>query len=121
MSTSAIRAKLVADSPVSAIAGAKIYAITSPQGTAGPHVIIQQISSDPAGVHVGASGIALRQYQVACFASTYEVTAALRDAVIAALDGVALSTGEVPSLDDERDFDFDDGANLYRADADFTV
>ncbi len=121
MSTALIRTKLLADSPVAAIAGVKVYAITSPQGTAGAQVIIQQISSDPAVVHVGASGISLRMYQIACFAPTYEAATALRDAVIAALDGVALSNGEVPSIEDERDFDFDDGANLYRADADFTV
>jgi len=121
MSTSLLRAALVADSGVTAIAGTNIFAITAPQGIASPHAIIQQVSADPARQHTGSSGIALRSFQVACFGSTFELTISLRNAVIAALDGVELSSGESASVDDERDFDFDDGANLYRADADFTV
>lgn len=122
MSTAAaIRTALTANAGVTALCGTRIYAITAPDGVTSAHVIYQQISSDPAAVHVGASGISHRLYQFACFAGTYEGTAALRDAVIAALDGVELSNGETPSLQDERDFDFDDGVNLYRADADFTA
>lgn len=122
MSTSAaIHAALLVNATVSALCGTRIYPITAGDGIASPHVIFQQIGSDPAAVHTGASGLAHRSFQFACFAGTYEGAIALRDAVIAALDGVALSNGEIPSVQDERDFDKEDGVNLYRADCDFLV
>jgi hypothetical protein len=119
--SSAVRAKLIGTAGVTALCGTRVYAITAPDGATDAHVIMQQIGSDPASVHSGASGISHRMFQFACFAGSYEAATALRDAVIAALDGEALSNGDVPTLQDERDFDKEDGANLYRADCDFLV
>lgn len=122
MSTAAaLYAKLAADTAVAAIVGTDIFPLTVAQGTAAPYIIFQQIGSDPAVTHGEAAGATHRAFQFACFAATYEGAIALRDAVIAALDTVALSTGESPTLTDERDGDYDDAAELHRADCDFSV
>lgn len=105
---------------VTSIAGTRIYPVTAPDGISAPHIIWQQIFAAPDQTLVGASSAAHRAFQFACFAPDFESSQALRDAVIAALDGVALSTGEIPTLEDERS-DFDEAANLHRADADFLI
>lgn len=117
----AIYSKLSADTAVAAIVSTRIYPVRAPQGVPAPYVIFQQVASDPADTHREASGAIHRMFQFACFATTYEGAIALRDAVTAALDSVALSTGESPTLEDERDGDFDDAIELYRADTDFLV
>lgn len=117
----AIYTKLAADAAVAAIIGTRIYPVRAPQGVSAPYVIFQQIGSDPDATHNEPAGAIHRMFQFACFATTYEAAIALRDAVIAALDDAALSTGESPTLEDERDGDFDDAIELYRSDADFLV
>ena len=122
MTTSeAVYTALAANAAVAAIVGTGIYPVRAPQGTSAPYVVFQQVGSDPADTHREAAGAIHRMFQFACFATTYEAAVALRDAVTAALDSVALSTGESPTFEDERDGDFDDAIELYRADADFLV
>lgn len=119
---SALRDKLAADGAVSAIVGTRIFPIDPRGATTGDaYIIFQQIAADPGVTHGGAAGATERMFQVACFARTYEAAISLRDAAIAALDGVELSNGDNPTLEDERDGEFDHAAECYRADADFLV
>lgn len=117
----AIYSKLAAATAVAALVGSGIYPLQAPQGASFPYVIFQHIGSTVAATHKEAASSNLRLFQFASFAATYEAATALRDAVTAALDTNALDTGESPTLDDERDADFDEVANVYRADCDFLV
>jgi len=99
-----------------------IYPGTVPAEARAPYIVMQQISGAPAMTHGEPAGDAtVRAFQFACFAPGAAAALALRDAVIAALDGVALATGETPTLTDERDGGFDEAVYLYRADADISV
>lgn len=119
---SALVAALTADTEVAAFIGADgLYFGTVPAGVAFPYIVYQQIASSPDQCHVGASGATERTYQFACFAGTAAQAIELRDAVIDALDGVALSTGEVPTLQDERDGNFEENVEVFRADCDFII
>jgi hypothetical protein len=119
---SALVAALTANTAVAAFIGADgLYFVTVPAGAGFPYVVYQQIASSPDQCHAGPSAVTERTYQFACFAGTAAQAIELRDAVIAALDGVALSTGEVPTLQDERDGNFDENVEVFRADCDFIV
>jgi hypothetical protein len=119
--TAAIVAQLSATTAVTDIVSDRIYSVSAKDGVTSPHIIIQQIGADPAVTHSGASGATERLFQFTCFAGTPKDARALRDAVIAALDGVVLGNGDNPTLEDERDGDVDDDAKLFRADCDFLV
>jgi hypothetical protein len=117
----ALYSKLTGTAAVTAIVGATgVYPVTIGQGVAAPYVIFSGLGSVPDQSHTGASDAVMRMVQFACFAPTFEQAAALRAAVVAALDGVALDNGDVGTLDDDNRDDFDDAANLYRCDADMT-
>lgn len=118
---SAIVTALDAATAVTNLCGSRIYSVSAPDGVAAPFVVFQQISSDPGQSHREATGGTFRLFQFACFAATPKAARALRDAVIATLDGVTLSNGDNPTLSDERDGDVSDDAKLFRADADFLV
>lgn len=117
----AIVAKLAATAGVTSLAGERIYSVSAPDDATAPYVVFQQIAADPGISHAGASGATERMFQFACFAATPKAARALRDAVISALDGQAIGSGDNPTLEDERDAEKDDAAKLYRADADFLV
>jgi len=120
-SAAALFAKLSATAEVTDLVGDRIYPVRPEQGAAAPYIIFQQIGGDPGNTHNEAAGATIRMFQFACFALTFEDANALRDLVIAALDNADLENGDSPSLDDERDADFEESANVYRADADFSV
>lgn len=117
----AIVTALGAATAVTDIVDDRIYGTTAPQGIASPHIIFQHIATTPAATHGEATGNRHRLFQFACFAATPTAARALRDAVVTALDNATLSNGDRPTLEDERDGDFDDAAKLARADADFLV
>lgn len=119
---SAIVAAIAASTAVTSFIGPDgLYFLTVPAGAAFPYVVYQQIASSPDQCHVGPSAVTERTYQFACFAATAFAAIALRDAVIGALDGVALATGEVPTLQDERDGNFDENVETFRADCDLSI
>ena len=115
----AIYTALSANAPLVALVGSRIYKLTAPQGAVAPYVVWQGISSNPGAVHVGATGATERIYQFACFAATAEAATAVREALIAAIDGVALGNGDTGTLEDDARDDYDEALQLYRADADF--
>lgn len=119
--SAAIFKKLTETPGVTDLVAQAVYPVRIPQGADAPYVIFQNIGSDPGVTHNEPAGATEHLFQFACFASTYEEAVALRDAVVAALDGQALETGDNPTLEDSRDGELDAAVNLFRADADFIV
>jgi hypothetical protein len=118
----AIFTALTADSAVSALVSDRIYpSVVQSPGVLTPYVIYQHISSDPAVTHGEAAGAIGRGYQFACFAETALQAEQVRDAVVAALDSVALENGDNPTLEDLRTGGFDEVVELHRADCDFLI
>ena len=102
---------------ITAIAGARIYAIEAPPETLAPFVVWQRITSAIEKTHDGADTQDIL-VQVSCYAETYAATCALREAVRTALDlgdaeGRTLLRDTRDSKEQERD--------LYRSDIDFDV
>lgn len=120
----AIYARAQADATLAALIGGatapRIYPVQAPQAATAPYVVWQGIGSLPDNTHSEASSATERMVQFACFAATQREALALREALVAAFDGVDLANGDNGTLDDDNRDDFDEPANLYRADADFT-
>lgn len=116
----AIYSKLLADETFSPIVDGRIYHVHASQKVRAPYVIITPITSDPAQVHSGASEIKHVLFQFSCFAASFSAAIEMRDALIAALDGVALGNGDIPTLQDERS-SFEEAVELHRADCDFLI
>lgn len=114
-----IYATLSANAPLVALVGKRIYLGNGPDNPVAPYIIWQGIGADPGQVHTGATGATERLMQFACFAETPEGAIAVRDALVAALDGVTLANGDNGTLEDDNRDDFDEAAQLYRCDADF--
>lgn len=114
-----IYSALSVDAALLALVSTRIYKITAPQGTAAPYIVWQGIGSDPGITHSGPAGAIERMVQFACFAATPEAATAVREALVAALDGVELANGDNGTLEDDNRDGYDDAVNLYRADADF--
>lgn len=110
---------LSGSSAVAALVSTRIYPGMAPTAVTAPYIIFQQIASDPDACHQGAAGAVHRMFQFACFADSFLAAETLRDAVIAALDGVPLASGESPTLEGDRAGDFDEAVELHRADCDF--
>lgn len=117
---SAIYDKLVATEALTALVSTRIYPTTAPQGVTGSYIIWQQIGADPATTHNETTGSQFNLVQFVCLAPTYEAAVAIREALKTALDNVALSTGDKPTFEDERD-GYEDAVSLFRCDADFLI
>lgn len=115
----AIFTALQANAALVALVGDRIYPGNGPDNQTAPYIIWQGVGSDPGAVHTGATGATERIVQFACFAETPEGAIAVREALVAALDGVTLANGDNGTLDDDNRDDFDEAAQLYRCDADF--
>lgn len=106
---------------LAALVSDRIYPVQAPQDAAAPYVIWSRISSQPFTTH---SEAALNQddlVQFSCFAADFDAADAVANALIAALDNVALSTGDSPTLQSRRDMGNEDAVELYRVDADFVI
>jgi Protein of unknown function (DUF3168) len=102
---------------ITAIAGARIYAIEAPPETLAPFVVWQRITSAIEKTHDGADTQDIL-VQISCYAKTFAVTCALRDAVRTALDaGDAYGRTTLRDVRDTREAD----RSLYRSDIDFDV
>jgi len=78
---------LTADDGVSALIGARMYPLVSPQDAALPVLVYQKISGKPDYTHAGASGLARARFQFTCQAASYARAKALAAAVRASLSG----------------------------------
>jgi hypothetical protein len=117
----AIFQKLTANSALQALVGKRIYPVTSPDKPETPYIIFNLIAGQPATTHSEPAELVFHLVQFSCWSETYEGAATLRDLLIAALDNQTLPSGEIADLDEAGRDDFDQAAQLYRCDADFTI
>jgi hypothetical protein len=89
----ALRARLVANGPVNALVGTKIYPLIAPQNAALPYVRYQVIS-DLRDEHLkGYDGARVSRVQIDCFAATYIAARDLANKIIAAVATPATESG----------------------------
>ncbi len=81
----ALRARLTAAAPVTALVGQKIYWVDRPQSTALPAITLQMIDDNRAQHMGGFHSLQRAVVQVDVWASSYASGKAIKEAVIAAL------------------------------------
>lgn len=100
-------ALMLADAPIGAIVGTRIYPQSRPQGSTLPAITSTRISGGPLYADEGEIGLEFARIQVDCWALTYGTAKLLADAVTRHLSGFqGLHSGKVfqdISLDLERD------------------
>lgn len=103
----AIIARLLADTGVAAIAGARVFPGMRPQGSALPAAVLNRISGGPLYADDGEVGLEQARIQIDCWAETYTGAKKLARAVTACLSAfegmVGTTTFEFIELDIERD------------------
>lgn len=115
----AIYAACIGNADLKALVGTRVYPSRAPSDVQGRHIIWQIVSGTLATTLNEAAGSSIVLVQFSAFASSRSDAAAVRDTLIAALDAVTLSNGDRGVLEDIRE-DYDEGADLYRADADIS-
>lgn len=113
--------KLTGDAPLVALIAERVYWQQAPQRVTKPYVIWQRIASEPIKTHNEPTQNQFDLIQFSAFAATPEAADDIALAIITALDGQALSTGDVPTLQMRRDMGWQDAVSLYRSDLDFLV
>lgn len=89
----ALRARLIAAAPVTAIVGTRVYWTKAADAAALPYIRMQTVS-DERGADLDDYEIAREtRVQVDCFAADYATARALSEAVIAATNGPATVSG----------------------------
>ncbi len=117
----AIRTVLIADAPVAALVGTKVFANKAPDGTVAPYVVCRVISHVDENTFTLEAPIGNVRLQVDSYASGYLAAHAVADAINEVL---RLLSSPPPGLScwriGERDL-FDDEAKLDCASADYSV
>ncbi len=103
----ALIARLLADTGVAAIAGARVFPGSRPQGAALPAVVLNQISGGPLYADDGEVGLEQARIQIDCWAESYAAAKLLARAVTASLSAfegtVGATTFQFIELDIEQD------------------
>lgn len=81
-----IRAKLIADTAVANIIGAKCYPVVAPQKAAVPFVILSIVNDDPTDTKSGVSTTDVFRIQVDAYAASYDACQDLGRKVRTAID-----------------------------------
>lgn len=81
----ALRARLLAASPVTALVAQRIYWVDRPQAAALPAITLQSISEDRPQHFAGFDGLDVNRCQVDVWAASYAQVQQVKEAVIAAL------------------------------------
>lgn len=89
----ALRARLLADAGVSALAGTRVDWGVRPQGTTAPCIVLTTVSDTRSQHMAGFDGYRTTRVQLDCYALKKADAVALREAVIAALIGEAVQSG----------------------------
>lgn len=82
----AIRAKLIADTAVAAVIGAKCYPVVAPQKAAVPFVILSIVNVDPTDTKSGVSTTDVFRIQADSYAASYDACQDLDKKVRTAID-----------------------------------
>lgn len=121
-------ALLLADAPIAALAGDRVYPGRRPQGSTFPSIVCTRISGQPLYVDEGRAGLLDARMQVDCWAQTYTEAKTLAravDTLLSAFSGVFAGVNfSYIMLDLENDLN-ESGANqseyLFRVSMDFIV
>ena len=102
----ALRARILADAGVSALAGTKVTWVTRPQSSTLPAVVLQTISDGRPQHLKGFNALRDTRVQIDCWAATYDASKQLSEAVIAAAvpqntsNGIIFNRAMVDAVDD---------------------
>jgi hypothetical protein len=121
----ALRARLLAASPITALVAQRVYWMSRPQGSALPAITLQTISDEREQHMKGFHGVQSARVQVDVWGETYGSVRDIANKVIAALvpantaNGIRFDRGFVDSIRDlgERT----ETAFLHRASIDFII
>ena len=80
----ALRARLIAAAPVTALVGQRVYWVDRPQASALPAITLQTISEARRQHMKGFDGLDVSRVQIDCWATSYAQAQALQEAAIAA-------------------------------------
>ncbi|GLV22007.1 hypothetical protein TomMM35A_18600 [Sphingobium sp. TomMM35A] len=122
----ALRARLIADEAVAAIAAARVYWVERTKGSAYPAITLQVIS-DPRSSHLkGFDGARSTRVQMDCWATSYGAALQLARAAIAALAGPAAILGKKfgnALVEGQRDLSepVADGSTIHRQSVDLII
>jgi hypothetical protein len=89
----ALRARLLADAGVLALAATRVDWGVRPQGTTAPCIVMTVVSDSRSQHMAGFDGFRATRVQIDCYALKKADAVALREAVITALVGEALQSG----------------------------
>ena len=98
----ALREHLLADGAITALVARRIAWNARPQGSGLPAICVHRITGRRDNHMTGRSGLVETLIQVDCWAGGYLETLTLRDAVIAALDGLTLHPFQRAFVESER-------------------
>jgi len=110
---------LHAAAAVTALAGARIYALQAPPQTPAPYIIWQVVDGAPEPTHDDGAGLVTATVQVNCFALGYDEAADLAAAALAAL--LAGDIGQGVTLQRAPRDSHETLIGLYRRDFDIAV
>jgi hypothetical protein len=120
----ALRARLIAAGPVTALVGQRIYWVDRPQEAALPAITLQ-IIDDPREQHMkGLHEFQQTLVQIDVWSATYAAAKALKEAIIAALLPAATSNGVVFGRSFVRSRDLSERTEtqfIHRPSMDFTI
>jgi len=85
--------RLLSSTGVTSIVGRLVRPVMESQGSTGPHVTYQRISTTPSNHSTGTGNLEFCRVQVDCYAETYRRTKELAKAVKTSLSGWSSSTG----------------------------
>jgi hypothetical protein len=90
---SALRARLLAASPVTALVAQRVYWVDRPQASALPSITLQHVTDERVQHYTGFNDLQPGYVQVDCWAATYAQGKSLKEAVIAALTPAVTANG----------------------------
>lgn len=119
-----LRTYLLADAPVAALVGTRVYPVKLPQGVTAASLVYNEISGQGDHHMEGASGLVTARMQIGAWATTADAAHGLFLAVKEAIDGYQGLMGSVyvqgVFIDSWRDID-DTVANLRGKVADYMI
>jgi hypothetical protein len=121
----ALRARLIGDAGVSALASDRVYWVQAPQDAALPRITLQTISADRPQTFKGFQPLRSARVQCDIWAASYSAARTIVEAVIAELAVPETSNGIIfgrPQVDGERDlFERSDTQEIHRISLDLII
>lgn len=120
MTPTSLYSLLKANSSLTSLVGLRIWPVRA-DSQADDYIVWQRIGAQPIETLNEPTAAQFDLVQFSVFSSDYSRAETICNALVSALDGVALSTGDSPTLQSRRDAGWDDTVERYRQDADFLI